>query len=260
MKWQIKSYGVLDSTNQEAKRLIQAAQLDDVLHGLVLTAEQQTNGKGRLGRTWVSPAGTGLWMTAIINAHLPLEQTSLYSFAAAVSVAEAIRQMTGLMAQLKWPNDVLIENKKVSGILLELVPRTATEYYIVIGIGINVNQQKSEFSIELQEKATSLATLSGQQEDRAELLDTVLKKLDENCALLETEGFAPLRDKWLSLSCMIGSEVSVQQQGKTLYNGIAENLAMDGTLLVRTDDGLITVLTGDVSLRSKNGEYSFGYM
>ncbi len=257
MQWQIKTYEILDSTNQEAKRLIQNTQMDEVLHGTVVTAGQQTSGKGRLGRAWISPAGTGLWMTAIIKAQLSLEQTSLYSFAAAVSVAEAIRQTTGLMAQLKWPNDVLIDGKKVSGILLELVPCTATEYYIAIGIGINVNQEKKDFPSELQEKAVSLAMLSNKREELTALLSVVLQKLQENCILLEQYGFTPLRDKWKNLNCMIGREVTVQKQGETLYSGVAEDLAMDGTLLVRTVDGLTAVLAGDVSLRSKNGEYSF---
>lgn len=257
MQWQIKSYEILDSTNQEAKRLIQNAQAGDMLDGTVVTAVQQTSGKGRLGRAWVSSAGTGLWMTAIMKTHLPLEQTSLYSFAAAVSVAEAIRQSTGLMAQLKWPNDVLIESKKVSGILLELVPRTAVEYYILIGIGINVNQQKQDFPIDLQEKASSLAMVSNKWEDTDLLLSIVLQKLHENCTLLETQGFSPLRDKWKNMNCMIGSEVIVQKQGEAVYSGIAEDLAMDGTLLVRTVDGLTAVLAGDVSLRAKDGEYSF---
>lgn len=262
MQWQILQYEMLDSTNLEAKRMIQEKkkeniQQENTLHGMVLTAEQQTGGKGRLGRPWESPKGTGLWVSAIIKPNLPMEQTSLYSFAVAVSVAEAICQETGLVVQLKWPNDVLLNNKKICGILLELMPYTKTEYYVIAGIGINVNQQKLDFPPELQEKASSIAMVLGHEVNRAALLSAVLQKLQENCALLEVQGFAPLRDKWKALSCVLGQEVSVQQQGKEIYSGVAEDISMDGALLVRTKDGIVSVTAGDVSLRAKNGGYVF---
>lgn len=257
MQWQVKSYETLDSTNQEAYRLIRQAPAEQSLHGVVLNAAYQTAGKGRMGRIWESSADAGVWMTAIIRLCLPMEQASLYSFAAAVSVAEAIRQTTGLRAELKWPNDVLLEGKKVCGILLELVPRNRTEQYLAIGIGVNVNQSENDFPAELQHKAVSLAMQSGQREDCTRLLSAILQRLDENCTLLEQKGFAPIREKWKQLSCMIGHTVLVQPKGADSYTGVAEDLAMDGTLLVRTTDEIISVIAGDVSLRAEDGGYSF---
>ena len=129
MHWNIVRFDTLDSTNLEARRMIQNQSTGQSLHGTVITAGQQTGGKGRLGRVWESPSGTGLWFTAIIQPQVPMEQASLYSFAAAVSVAEAIRQAADLQVTLKWPNDVLLNGKKLCGILLELIPYSKTEYY-----------------------------------------------------------------------------------------------------------------------------------
>lgn len=257
MQWQIQSYETIDSTNLEAKRKIQQSPLGASLHGTVIVAEEQTQGKGRLGRQWDSNRAEGLWFSAIRLSLLRPEQASLYSFAAAVAVAEAMNAQTGLSVQLKWPNDVLAEGKKLCGILLELVPRTKTEYDIVIGIGLNVNQKKQAFSDALQDKATSLALLTAQEWDRTHLLMSILDKLQENCELLEREGFLPLREKWKAMSNLLGRAVSVQQNGTELYSGIAEDLALDGTLLVRSNGELRAVCAADISLRTKQGEYSF---
>ena len=257
MQWQTISFDTLDSTNLEAKRMIQDHTTAQSMHGTIITAELQTGGKGRLGRAWESPKGTGLWFTAVIEPRTTLAEASLYSFVAALSVAEAISQTTGLSPKLKWPNDVLLQGRKLCGILLELIPYDKTTYYLAIGIGINVYQTKEEFPPELQEKAISLAMSSNQHIDRTLLLNNILQQLQKNCALLETQGFAPVREQWIARSAIIGMEVSVQQHGTPLYTGIAEDIAMDGSLLVRTKDGLQTVTAADVSLRSRDGNYTF---
>ena len=257
MHWQIKHNEQLDSTNLEAKRMILNAQAEDNLHGIVLWADQQTGGKGRMGRQWESAASDGLWFSIILKPTLPMEQASLFSFVSAVAVAEAIEQTTFCMVQLKWPNDVLVNGKKLCGILLELVPRSRTEYYLVVGIGINVNQTKEAFPLELQEKATSLAIQLGRVVDREQLLSAVLRQFEENKTLLQEHGFGTIRDKWKAKSCVLGQAVSVQQNGIALYNGVVEDLALDGTLLLRTNEGLIPITTGDVSLRTADGGYGF---
>ena len=257
MQWQIKSYELLDSTNLEAKRIIQASDSTQDLHGIVLTAEEQSQGRGRMGRQWESPTGTGLWFSAIIQSPVRIEQASLYSFVAAVAVAEAVRQVTALPATLKWPNDILLDGKKICGILLELVPQKSGRHYLVIGIGINVNQKQQDFPPELHDKATSLAIALGNSVNRTDLLMTVLQKLQDNCSIMEQQGFAPLRDKWKTLSCVIGQMVSVQQYGKELYTGIAEDIAMDGALLVQTEDNIVPVIAGDVSIRTTDNDYDF---
>lgn len=255
MDWKTIAFDTLDSTNAEAKRMLQHHAAGTSLHGTVIVAEQQTNGTGRLGRAWDSPRGTGLWFTVILQPQIAISQASLFSFAAAVSTAEAIRQLTELPVKLKWPNDILLEGKKLCGILLELIPNTKNNYYLAIGIGINVNQQQKDFPPDLSEKATSIAIASNRYINRTELLSAILTQLQINSTLLETQGFAPLRDKWKFYNCVIGREVSVQQYGKELFSGVAEDLAMDGTLLVRTENGIQSVFAGDVSLRTKTGTY-----
>ena len=141
--------------------------------------------------------------------------------------------------------------------MLELIPYSKTDYYIAVGIGINVNQKKEDFPPELQEQATSIAMVSGQTIDRAILLEAIIQQLQKNCALLESQGFAPIRDQWKAWSAIIGQEVSVQQYGKELYTGIAEDIAMNGCLLVRTANVLQSVSAADVSIRSKNRDYIF---
>lgn len=260
VEWQITHYSVLDSTNLEAKRMIQQqmiVQSKPTLHGTVLVAETQIDGKGRLNRQWVSQPGTGLWFTVILKPNLPIAQASLYSFVVAVSVAEAIRELYDLAVTLKWPNDVLLHGKKLCGILLELVSCTPSVYYLVVGIGVNVNQMLMEFPQELQEKASSIAIALGKTVDSMQLLSVILERLEENCSLFETQGFAPIRSKWKKQNCVIGQEVSVQIQGQTEYIGIVDDLAMDGTLVVRTADSIRTVVAGDVSLRTKEGNYTF---
>ena len=257
MRREIIAFDTLDSTNLEAKRMIQTHPSEQSLHGTVITAEQQTGGKGRLGRAWESPAGTGLWFTAIIQPKMPMEQASLCSFVAAVSVATAIKETLDLTVTLKWPNDILLNGKKLCGILLELIPCSKTVYYLAIGIGINVYQKEADFPAELQEKAISLAMATTEPIDRTTLLDAILQHLQNNCSLLESQGFSPIREQWKTWSTMIGQEVSVQQHGKTAYTGIAEDIAIDGALLVRTIDGLQTVTAADVSIRSKSGDYAF---
>lgn len=241
----------LDSTNLEARRLI----LQGCGQGTVIVAECQTAGRGRLGRHWESPKGTGIWFSVILEPGVSLQQTSQYSFVTAVAVAEAIRQTTVLQAEVKWPNDVLIGGRKVCGILLELVAEMAQVQQLIAGIGINANQQLEDFPPEVQARATSLAMEQGHPVRRTEILCAVLQKLQENCQLLEKDGFDAIRSKWTALSCVIGKEIQIVRQGNTLLTGKAIGLDADGALLVQTPQGVESVLAGDVSLRAADGSY-----
>lgn len=246
----LKWYDTIDSTNLEMKRLLQEG--CDV--NTVIVAETQTEGKGRLGRVWDSSQGKGIWSSVLLESALPLEKMSCYSFAVAVAVAEGIRQSTGLEAEVKWPNDVLLKGKKVCGILLELVfekkqPR------IIAGFGINVNQELTDFSEEVRQKATSLAMETTRIVDRDVVLKAVLQQLKKNCVLLEKQGFEPIREAWIALSCVIGKEIQVIQNGESILYGTAVGLSENGALLIQTKNGVETVLAGDVSLRGKDGQY-----
>lgn len=254
--WQngeILYYDELDSTNQEARRLSSRG----YGQGTVIVADAQTAGRGRLGRHWDSSGGKGIWFSLILEPKVSLQQTSYYSFVAAIAVAEGIRQETGLQAEIKWPNDILIGGKKVCGILLELMAELTQVHQLIMGIGINANQIPADFPEEIQAKATSLAIESGHPVQRSQVLGAILQHLKENCRLLEEEGFSIIREKWTALSCVVGKEVRIIQQGKELMTGIAEGLGADGALLVRTDQGVEQIIAGDVSLRAMDGGYAF---
>lgn len=250
-KEQIFCYEEIDSTNLEARRLI----LQGYGQGTVIVAKHQTAGRGRLGRHWESPAGTGIWFSVILEPKVDLQRTSQYSFVIAVAVAQGIRAATGLPAQVKWPNDILIGGKKVCGILLELVAEMRQVHQLIVGIGINANQEQRNFPEEMQMKATSLAMEQGQSVRRTEVLCAVLQAIEENYDLLEEKGFDAIRQKWMKLSCVIGREVQVVHQDKSILSGIAVGLADDGALQVRTEQGMELVTVGDVSLRAADGSY-----
>ncbi len=248
----IKQYDSIDSTSLEAKRLL----AHGFGHGTVITAETQTAGKGRLGRAWDSANGTGIWFSVVLELQIALHQVSLYSFVAAVAVAEAIHHTTDLTAQVKWPNDVLLRGKKVCGILLELVAERNQPVRIIIGIGINANQQICDFPEEVQAKATSLMVETGHVIDRKQILDAVLERLSYYSQQLEQRGFAAIRDRWTELSCVSGKEVQIVQQSSTVLYGTALGLADDGALLVQTEHGIERIMAGDVSLRAADGGYA----
>lgn len=248
---EILFYDQVDSTNLEARRMI----LKGYRQGTLIVADTQTAGRGRLGRHWDSQSGTGIWFSLIMEPGVSIQETSQYSFVMAVAVAEGIRQATGLKAELKWPNDVLVEGKKICGILLELVAELTQVHQLIAGIGINANQQLDDFPEEVQTKATSLAIALGHPIHRAEVLSIVLQRIQENCVLLEQKGFEAIRQKWTSLSCIIGKAVQIVRQGEVCMIGTAEALGADGALLVRTENGLEHIIAGDVSVRASDGSY-----
>ena len=252
ISYTIKPYKSIDSTNLEAKRLLsQGAE-----NGTVIVAEYQSAGKGRLGRAWESADGAGIWFSVILQPDLPMDQISLYSFVAAVAVAEGIRTVTGLDAQVKWPNEVLVNGRKLCGILLELVAERNRPLSVIIGIGINASQKPEDFPEEVRQKATSLAMETGTETNRQQVLDAVLQKLACYSEKLEREGFASIKDTWSQLSCVTGKQVQIVQHGKAFLYGTAMGLDTDGALLVQTEQGMERIVAGDVSLRNADGGYA----
>jgi len=203
----------------------------------VVVAEHQTAGRGRRGHPWQDEPGANLLCSIIVRSSLPIARRPLLSLVAAVAVAEALAAVAGVDARLKWPNDVLIGDRKVAGILLESksVATTSTPPQLdpaiepdatIIGIGVNVSQ--SRFGPELAAVATSLVVEGGRTISHTELLDALLDRFDCWRARLEKEGFAPVRERWLMLADTIGREVRVDGQ-----TGLAVGLDEDGALLLR---------------------------
>ncbi len=229
------------STNVAAFQLAQ----DGAEHGEVVITEQQTAGKGRRGRTWVSPAGRNLYFSAILRPELPPQRASELTLVAAVALAEVLRE-SDAEAHIKWPNDVQIEGRKVAGILTELSAEPDRVHFVVLGMGVNLNAGPGDFPEELADTATSLFQATGQRINRALFTSALWGRLEEWLDLHHEVGFEPVRARWKELSCTLGQEVRVRTDRSEL-RGVAEDIDQDGALLVRTAEGKVErVLAGDV--------------
>ncbi len=239
---------VLQSTTSTNVELRQMA-LRDAPHGSLCVSETQTAGKGRLGRSWESPAGKGLWLSVLLRPNLKPEQAPLITLCAALAMAQAVRETCGLDVGIKWPNDLVYAGRKVCGVLLEIGATVEKINYIIVGTGLNVYE--GAYSPELKEKAAAIAEFT-RPCSRAEILTHYLKALEDVVQRVETEGFEGIREAYAVHSCTIGSEVKVI--GAVNLTGRAEGIEESGALLVRTEDGQIhRVLAGDVSVRGVMG-------
>jgi BirA family biotin operon repressor/biotin-[acetyl-CoA-carboxylase] ligase len=214
--------------------------------GSLVIVDEQQEGKGRLGRIWHSPPQTGIWMSLILRPSIPLQQASHLTLLASVGVSMGIRKMTNLPISIKWPNDLLLHRKKICGILTELRGDQDQIDYVILGMGINVNQTREHFPPELRETATSLAIESGQQYARANLIAHIMKELEHYYHLYLREGFNPIREKWESLSDLIGQTITAKTPQETVI-GVAERLRSDGSLLVRRGEEVITLYSADIN-------------
>lgn len=240
----IRVFNETTSTNDMAERLAR----DGVKEGVVVFAESQVKGRGRLGRRWLSPAGKGLWFSVLLRPDLrPLAATQL-TVAAATAVARAIQLHTSLDTDIKWPNDILINGRKAAGILTELNAELDQVKYVIIGIGVDVNLTAGEFPPDLRKLATSLLIEAGQSIDRAELAAVILRELDRDYGLIGAGRFETVADEWEARCKTLGHNVTINI-GARQIQGRAESLDADGALLLRTQHGLLErIIGGDVTL------------
>jgi BirA family biotin operon repressor/biotin-[acetyl-CoA-carboxylase] ligase len=214
--------------------------------GTVVVAETQTGGKGRLGRKWISPKGN-LYLSVVLRPNIPTHKAPLITLMGAVAVAAAIRKTCGLEAGIKWPNDILISGKKVSGLLTEMSAEQDRIRHIVLGIGVDVNMENDALPPEIRGLTTTLAAEAGAKIDRTTLLQQILRDLENWYQQLLSNDAAVL-EEWNRLNMTIGSRVSVSGAGETL-EGLAQGVENEGRLVVRLDDGTIrTVAAGDVTI------------
>src|SRR5271155_5392887 len=232
------------STNDVIEKLAR----DGVKEGVVVFAETQTKGRGRLGRKWLSPAHKGLWFSILLRPDLRPQEATQLTIASATSLRRAIAAETGLKPEIKWPNDILICGKKTAGILTELNAELDKVRYVILGIGIDVNLDAGEFPAELKKTATSLKIESGEIISRAELATAILRELDEDYSRICAGKFTVVADEWEENCVTIGKNVTVQI-GERKIRGRAESLDDDGALLLRTEHGHLERITGgDVTL------------
>jgi len=221
---------------------------DGVPEGVVVFAESQTKGRGRLGRKWISPARKGLWLSILLRPKLRPQEATQLTVASATALRRAIQAETGLQPEIKWPNDILIGGRKVAGILTELSAEPDRVKHVILGIGVDVNLDTAELPPELCKIATSLKIEAGESVPRPELAVAILRALDEDYARIAAGRFAALADEWESHCATIGRNVTVHI-GDRKARGRAESLDDDGSLLLRTEHGrLERIIGGDVAL------------
>ena len=210
--------------------------------GTLVVAELQTKGRGRLGRVWFSPRYKGIYCSLILRTKISPGQSAILTLLSAVSVCEAIREATGMEAQIKWPNDILLHHKKVGGILTELNAEMDEIKFVVIGFGLNVNNDKKS----LFSGATSLKECAHEHINRVELLVHLLEKLEQYYFLFQEKGASPIIEKWREYNITLGRRVKIYSH-QAHWEGEAVDLDFDGALLLRKDSGFIQrVLSGDV--------------
>jgi BirA family transcriptional regulator, biotin operon repressor / biotin---[acetyl-CoA-carboxylase] ligase len=217
---------------------------DNPAEGTLVLAEAQTRGRGRLGRHWVSVKYKGLYLTVILRPKITLAQSAVLTFLAAVSVCEAVKIVAGIDASIKWPNDILVNNRKLAGILTEIEAEPDRVNFVFIGIGLNVNNEAKE----LLKGAVSLKVASPSQQrfSRVELLQELLRRIEDNYLLFQKKNSALILDKWKTLNVTLGKKVKISS-GKEHVEGVALDIAADGALLVRRESGKIQkFMSGDV--------------
>jgi BirA family biotin operon repressor/biotin-[acetyl-CoA-carboxylase] ligase len=240
----IHLFHVVDSTNDEAKALAVRGALD----GTVVIADSQRHGRGRMGRVWASPAGVGVYLSVILRPAIQPHDAPSLTLLGAVAVAEAIEEVTGLAAGVKWPNDLIVRGRKVGGILGELAAEASHLHYVVLGIGVNVNHAEESLGPEMRHIATSLRIETGRLVDRTAMIRSLCESLDRwyNCFL--SEGPAPIIERLRQRCLTLGQRV-VARSGDQQLRGLAVDLDHAGALLIRdADQQLHRLIAGDVTL------------
>ncbi|MBQ2699302.1 MAG: biotin--[Firmicutes bacterium] len=243
--WDIKCFDLLDSTSTYLQHITEE---ENAKGFTAVIADEQTAGRGRLGRPWHSPAGSGLWISLMFRPEFDSSRAPSITLMVAVAVAQALEDM-GVKCGIKWPNDIFSPaRRKLCGIRCEMRAEGDEVEYVIIGIGININN--NAFPPELENIADSIGNLLGKELDRAEVAAALLKRMEENYALFSAEGFPAMREEWLSRAVGIGEQVKINGVGEVLY-GIARGLDDYGFMLLEYDGKVEPVLAGDMIVEIK---------
>ncbi len=247
-KWmgkKIHYFHTIDSTNSMAYQLA----LKGAREGEVVIAESQKKGRGRLGRHWFSPPSLNLYLSVILRPKIPPHQASLITLMAAVATADAIQKFSGLLPLIKWPNDILLRNRKVAGLLNEIHSEMDRIHFVILGIGVNLNMDEKMFSKEIRAVATSLKKEMGQTISRKAFLQSLLQELEEGYAIFLKEGGTAVLKAWRERAQIKGRKIKVTSFGETLV-GIAVDVDSDGALILKTEDGSQKrIVAGDIEYK-----------
>lgn len=235
-----------ESTNLEARRLAQQGAEE----GTVVVSEEQAAGRGRVSRGWYSPFGKGLWFSLVLRPDFVPSEAPKCTLMAAVALTKAFHKMGLTSAGIKWPNDILVNGRKMVGILTEMSGSMEEISYIIMGIGVNVKTKQEELPEEIKHIATSLL-MEGIDIERTEAFKIILENLEYQYYEILDKGFDETLDEWRKLSVTLGQDIEVRAPDNT-YEGIATDIDEDGNLLVKTLNGDIKrIVAGDVSIRPR---------
>jgi BirA family transcriptional regulator, biotin operon repressor / biotin---[acetyl-CoA-carboxylase] ligase len=236
-------YETVGSTNTVAAELS-----EKISEGAVVVADGQERGRGRLGRTWISPAGVNIHMSVILRPIMEIRDATLITIMAAVACATALRKATGLDVSIKWPNDLTVSGKKLGGILTDLKTEKGTIVAAIVGIGINVNSDTDIFPGEVNKIATSVKKETGNLSSREEIAVAVLDEIDKWYTILQGRDNNMLLSEWKRLTSTLGKKVAVIVGEETL-NGVAEAIDDEGRLLLKLPSGEIKrISSGDLTV------------
>jgi BirA family biotin operon repressor/biotin-[acetyl-CoA-carboxylase] ligase len=237
----IYTFDTIDSTNSCAKAVAGCGAQE----GTIIISEEQTAGRGRLGRPWQANKNENLMFSIVLRPNVAPDALNLLPLFVGVAIAEAVERTTRLKVECKWPNDLLINKKKCAGILIEGSVKQNMVEYVVIGVGLNVNQQ--QFTGELEKKATSLRLEAAKEIDRPRLFREILLSLEGSYKSVSSTGFQSVVPMWLKRSSMINQPISVSQQGN-VFSGIVTGLSNDGSLILQSNGTEKKLFAGDVTI------------
>lgn len=250
-KWagrEVVCLDVTDSTNIQARKLGE----EGAPHGTLVVADKQEGGKGRRGRNWVSEPGVGIWMSVLMRPEISTLSVSMLTLVMAMATVKGIKEATGIESQIKWPNDLVVNKKKICGILTEMATEQMNIKYVIAGTGINVCQES--FPEEIKDTATSLYLETGIRYDRAVIIEKTMEALEEYYEIFaKTEDMSALMEEYNQKLVNLGNEVCVLAPTGD-FRGISEGINETGGLIVRLPDGTKTeVISGEVSVRGVYG-------
>lgn len=235
----------VDSTNEFAAKLSIG---HEIKTAIVVIADSQEKGRGRLGREWISPSGVNIYMSIILKPEIEPKDATLLTVLTAVACAVALRKVSGLKITIKWPNDLMVSGKKIGGILTEVRSEPDRIKIAVIGIGINVNIESKDFPEKIQSIAASVKDETGKDYSRSEIIIQILREFEDLYKTFIKKGRSSLLKKWKELSSTLGKKVTIEV-GKEIISGIAEDIDDEGMLILRTQSGgRRKISSGDVTI------------
>lgn len=228
----IHSFQSVQSTNISARQMAES----EAIEGTIVVAEEQTRGRGRLGRKWFSSDGKGIYLSIIIKPKIKPSMAPGLSIMTALALADTISEYGAPAVNIKWPNDCLINGRKTAGILTELSAETGKVHYVVVGVGININHRRGDFPEDIRKTATSIGAELNRKLSRVELLQRFLYQFEKDYLIFQKSGLKNLRKRIVKYSNLIGSYVSLGQKNEVI-SGVARDIDIEGRLILELPGG-----------------------